>query len=213
MSLIKVLWKKCSFLILFLFLIISIFNPIWAIAASLCMVSPLIISLFRGRFWCGNLCPRGSFFDNILCKVSNHKQVPWLIKSRFFRYPLVVLMLTVFFKGIIHSNGNLEKVGLVFYRLIAVTTLIGITLSFIFNERSWCNFCPMGTLSGLICELNNKRTTLKVHSSCISCKACAKKCPMGVKPYSFKGGKLADPDCIQCGRCIKICPKQTIKEQ
>lgn len=212
MRIVKSVWKKYSFLILFLLLIISIFNPIWAIGASLCMICPLIISFFKGRYWCGNLCPRGSFYDNILAKVSSHKPVPPLLKSRLFRYPLVVFMLSMFYMGIINSKGSLVKIGLVFYRMIAISTLIGIILSFIFNERSWCNFCPMGTLSNLICQLNDKRRSLKIRHNCLSCKACARICPMGIQPYSFKGSSLAHPDCIQCGRCLNICPKRSITE-
>ncbi|NLZ47424.1 MAG: 4Fe-4S binding protein [Clostridiales bacterium] len=208
----KIIWKKFSFLILFFLLIISIFNPIWAISASLCMICPLIISFFKGRYWCGNLCPRGSFYDNILAKVSNHKSVPWLLRSKLFRYPMVVLMLSIFFKGIVHSNGDLKKIGLVFYRMIALTSFLGIILAFAFNERSWCNFCPMGTLSSLICQLNNNRSSLKVHNNCVSCKFCAKICPMSISPYRFKGCNLTHPDCIQCDRCMKICPKNSIKE-
>jgi|BioPla2DNA2_1021312.scaffolds.fasta_scaffold08034_6 ferredoxin-type protein NapH len=93
MNLLKVIWKRYSFFLLFLLLILSFFNPIWAIAASLCMISPLVISIFKGRYWCGNLCPRGSFYDNLLSKVSNNKPVPGIFKSKLFRYAIVIFML------------------------------------------------------------------------------------------------------------------------
>jgi len=40
----------------------GIFYPSWAISsAGLCTL--MIIAPFRGRWFCGNLCPRGSFVD------------------------------------------------------------------------------------------------------------------------------------------------------
>jgi hypothetical protein len=30
------------------------------------MVAPIIVSVFKGRFWCGNLCLRGNFYDNVI---------------------------------------------------------------------------------------------------------------------------------------------------
>lgn len=211
MNIFLLLWKKCSFILLFVFLILGFFNPVWAIAASLCMVTPILTSIFIGRFWCGNLCPRGSFYDNVLSRLSNNKPVPWLLRSRLFRYPVVVLVLSVFYRGIQTSNGDIVKIGMVFYRMIVITTLIGIILSLFYNERTWCNFCPMGTLSNLFCQLNDNRKTLKVNYTCCSCRLCSKSCPMGIKPYKFKGRYLDHPDCIQCRRCNKVCPKHSIK--
>lgn len=34
--------------------------------------------------------------------------------------------------------------------MIVVTTFIGIILSFFYNNRTWCNFCPMGSIASLI---------------------------------------------------------------
>ena len=39
-----------------------------------------LIAPFRGRWFCGNLCPRGSFMDFWVGKVSEKRKIP------FFRY-------------------------------------------------------------------------------------------------------------------------------
>lgn len=207
------LWKKYSYLILLTFIIIGLFDFRIGLVAILCMVGPIIFSIFRGRFWCGNVCPRGSFYDNVVSKFSKKKKVPKFLKSKYFRALVTIFMLSMFTLGMIKTWGNLYAMGFVFYRLIVVTTIIGIVLSLFFNHRTWCNFCPMGSIAALISffkNKKNKKSLLQVGSSCVSCKLCDRSCPMGISPYEFKGDALSHQDCIQCGKCTLSCPKKTI---
>ena len=210
---IGLLWKKYSFLLLIIFTIAGLFDFRIALAAIICMVAPIIVSLFRGRFWCGNICPRGSFYDNIVIKFSSKRKVPKLLKSVYFRIAVTLFMLTMFTINFTKNWGNLSAMGLVMYRLIVVTTLIGMVLAVFYNHRTWCNFCPMGSIAALISFFKNKKndsSLLQVNTSCVSCKICEKKCPMSISPYSYKGGALSHPDCIQCGKCTDVCPKDSI---
>ena len=52
-------WKRYSFVLLIAFVLAGIIDIRFATAAVICMVAPIIVSVFNGRFWCGNLCPRG----------------------------------------------------------------------------------------------------------------------------------------------------------
>lgn len=206
------LWKKYSFIILIVFIVGGIFNIKIAMAAIVCMLGPLILALLgKGRFWCGNICPRGSFYDNIVKKVSNKRRVPRLLKLKLFRLLVIVFMFYMFGINIYMNWGNIEGVAMVFYKMIIVTTLVGLILSIFYNHRSWCNFCPMGSIAAFISYFKKDRKTLKVNSNCISCKLCQSKCPMGIVPYDYKGHILKHVDCIQCGECIKYCPKNSIK--
>lgn len=206
------LWKKYSFIILIVFIVGGIFNIKIAMAAIVCMLGPLILALLgKGRFWCGNICPRGSFYDNIVKKVSNKRRVPRLLKLKLFRLLVIVFMFYMFGINIYMNWGNIEGVAMVFYKMIIVTTLVGLILSIFYNHRSWCNFCPMGSIAAFISYFKKDRKTLKVNSNCISCKLCQRKCPMGIVPYDYKGHILKHVDCIQCGECIKYCPKNSIK--
>ena len=48
------------------------------------------------------------------------------------------------------SEGGLalwSDIGRVFWLIILLTTIVGVTLSFIYAPRTWCSFCPMGTIS------------------------------------------------------------------
>jgi ferredoxin-type protein NapH len=210
---IALLWKKYSYLILIAFTIIGLFDLRVGLIAVICMAGPILISLFKGRFWCGNICPRGNFYDNIVSKFSKKRKTPKLFKTVYFRIAITIFMLSMFTINISKNWGNLYAMGLVIYRLIIVTTLIGIGLALFSNHRTWCNFCPMGSIAGLISYFRNKmnkNTLLQVGNSCVSCKICEKNCPMAISPHNFKGGALSHQDCIQCGECVSICPKNSI---
>lgn len=203
-------WKKYAFIFLIIFIIFSLFDLRFAMLAIVCMVAPLIVSIFKGRFWCGNLCPRGNFYDNIMSKFSKNKRVPKFLKSIYFRGFVVVLMMSMFAIGINKNWGNLYGIGLVFYRMIVITTIIGIGLALIYSPRTWCHFCPMGTIASVISKFRKSKRVLAVSSTCVSCKLCEKKCPMGIVPYDYKENYLSHPDCIQCRKCVYTCPKDAI---
>ncbi|NFO39837.1 4Fe-4S binding protein [Clostridium botulinum] len=205
-----VLWKKYSFVVLMMFILLGLFDARIALLAIICMVAPIIVSLFKGRFWCGNLCPRGSFYDNVVSKFSNKRKVPKFLKSYYFRAIVFVGMMTMFGLGIKQNLGNLYGIGMVFYRMIVVTTIIGIVLSLFYNHRTWCNFCPMGSVASIISKFKKSKKVLQVSSSCVSCKMCEKKCPLGIVPYEYKGDILSHPDSIQCGQCVSVCPKNAV---
>lgn len=40
-----------------------------------------------------------------------------------------------------------------FYSIMLTSTLIGVIVMVLFKPRSWCVFCPMGTMTQLICRL------------------------------------------------------------
>lgn len=203
-------WKKYSFMLLFIFVGLGLLDLRFALAAIVCMVAPIIVSVFKGRFWCGNLCPRGNFYDNIVSRFSKKKPVPKFLKSKFFRGFMVAFLMSMFGSGLYKNWGNLYGMGMVFYRIIVVTTIVGIVLSLFFNERSWCSFCPMGTIASVIAKVRKNKNVLHVSSSCVSCKLCAKKCSLGIVPYDYIGNVLSHPDCIQCGKCVEVCPKNAI---
>lgn len=205
-------FKKYGFIIFIVFLIISLFNPIIANVAIICMIGPIIMAaLGKGRYWCGNFCPRGSFFDNILKKVSTKKSTPKFLKSPVFRLFMILLIFVMFFTGIIKNLGNASNIGMVFYRIIAITSLVAIFLGLFFSHRSWCTFCPMGTLSSLITLIKGKKLILKVDKSCLNCGICSKNCPMELNPSYYKNSYITDKDCIYCNECVNNCPKKLIK--
>ncbi len=43
-----------------------------------------------------------------------------------------------------------------FYSLMLTSLLIGLIVMVLYKPRSWCTFCPMGTMTQTICKLKNK---------------------------------------------------------
>ena len=100
------LWKKYSFVLLIAFILLSLIDLRFAVVAVICMVAPIIVSLFKDRFWCGNLCPRGNFYDNVVSKFSKQKKVPKFLKSYYFRAVVLIFMMTMFTLGIRKKLGR-----------------------------------------------------------------------------------------------------------
>ena len=94
-----------------------------------------------------------------------------------------------------------------------MTTIVGVTLSFIYAPRTWCSFCPMGTISNWVAPkkapLPAAFTNIHVSSACqMKCKQCARVCPMQLTPYDSRGEAVGylHPDCLKCGKCVLACP-------
>lgn len=43
-----------------------------------------------------------------------------------------------------------------FYSLMLTSTIIGLVVMALFKPRTWCTFCPMGTMTQMICKLREK---------------------------------------------------------
>ena len=44
-----------------------------------------------------------------------------------------------------------------FYSLMLTSTLLGIVTMILYKPRSWCVYCPMGTMTQGICKIKNKK--------------------------------------------------------
>jgi ferredoxin-type protein NapH len=200
---------KYLYFILLSYLAAGLFlAPSIGIIAVICMLGPVLLAPFAGRKWCGNFCPRGSFEDHILSKFSRNKNIPAFLKSGYIRLFMVLLIMTVFSAGVYSAAGNIEAVGMVFLRIILITTIAGVILGYFFRHRTWCAICPMGTLAGLLSRFSMK--PVMVTESCNNCGTCARICPMEHSPQKALSGEFNHPDCIKCGMCIDKCRKKAL---
>jgi hypothetical protein len=44
-----------------------------------------------------------------------------------------------------------------FYSLMLTSTLIGLIVMVLYRPRTWCTFCPMGTMTQSICKVRNRK--------------------------------------------------------
>ena len=199
--------------IIIAYLIIGWFYPVVGLLALICMIAPVSFAVRRGRWWCGNACPRGSLYDRVLSKYSPHRPIPAFVRTTGFRTFMVLFIFTMFGIQMYHAWGDWNAVGRVFWTIILITTVVGVTLAFIYAPRTWCSFCPMGTLSAWASprrgRLPEGYRRISVDNRCTTkCRLCSAVCPMQLKPYESKGDAegLLHPDCLKCGRCVTACP-------
>lgn len=182
--------------------------PLLGLAAPLVMVAGMIVSVFHGRYVCGNLCPRGSFFDTALKLMAPAKKAPPLLRAMPFRWAMVAVLLGVTGWQGSAAPTSIEHWGVVFWRLCFVTTLIGVGLSFAYGTRAWCAFCPMGTLQNAI---GGHKRPLQVDAVCLQCRECEQNCPMGLAIAAGRdSGQLQNRDCLRCSTCVSTCRNKAL---
>ena len=202
--------------ILLIYLVVAYFIPETGVVAIICMIGPVAMSIKKGRYWCGHFCPRGSLYDKVISRFSPHKRIPKFVRSKVFRIFMLCFIFAMFSIQIYLNGFTWAGVGRTFWILILVTTIVGIVLGFIYAPRTWCSFCPMGTLSAWVAPKSARQDfpRIWVSAACqMKCKRCAKVCPMQLTPYEARGMELGflHPDCIKCGNCITACPTKVMR--
>ena len=144
--------------ILLIYLVVGYFYPVVGLIAFICMIGPVSMSVFKGRYWCGHICPRGSYYDNLICKVSRNRPIPAFFRGRLFRGFMRLLIFTMFGVQMYYAWGDWNAMGRVFWYIIFGTTIVGSVFSIIYAPRTWCTFCPMGTLSAMVAPRKHKST-------------------------------------------------------
>lgn len=162
----------------------------------------------RGRWVCGNACPRGSFLDSWFHLISGHRAIPSLLKNAKFRGLVLSALMSFMFLRLSQNPTSIEHWGLVFWHMCAVTTVVAVALGVRYSARSWCVFCPVGTLSG---TAGKEKHSLQVSSSCRECGYCERHCPMQLDIARYRHtGHSVEKDCIKCSACISACPRKGV---
>lgn len=184
------------------------------------MVSLILTSLFKGKYFCGQFCPHGSFFDTFILPFSRNKGVPALLKSKaFIAFFFLFFLFNLgrrFFMVIQDLHQPYQQLGFVFSSTYLLVMILGGLIGLIITSRAWCHFCPMGTMQLLFYKLGErlgttkgeKRLTIKDPDLCYKCGKCAKVCPLHLIPYQQfnHGNQFHDKNCIRCYTCVKNCP-------
>lgn len=173
-----------------------------------CMLMAMVIGIVKGRWWCDWMCPRGSFWDRYLDIFSLRNKVPSFFRSNLFRLFWLGLLMSMLVVNLVPIWGDIYLMGLPFVMILTVTTVIGLVLGVIYNQRIWCMFCPMGTMANW---LGRGRKSLKVSGACTGCGACEEVCRMQIYPGSYRvAGKVQHGDCLKCSYCAEKCPKSAL---
>ena len=128
------------------------------------------------------------------------------------------LMLALGFRG---ETEFAARLGAAFVnQYLLGPTIGGVILALAVNPRTWCSFCPMGTMQQIMNKLGkrlriNRRTeefiTITNRESCTECGRCSRVCPMLLEPYSnWDDDQFKDESCIKCLTCIQNCPSRLL---
>ncbi|MEF9933967.1 4Fe-4S binding protein [Clostridium sp.] len=187
------------------------------------MLTLIVMSFFRGRYWCGNFCSHGSFYDKYLLKISRNKKIYDFLNSKI----VMVVFFTWFMFNItrkliaaVNSFGTsmfLDDLGYVFTSAYLMVLVLGGLISIINSPRAWCKVCPMGIMQkgsyklGDALNITTKTDrvlTIDSKSKCHLCGKCARVCPMQLEPYlNFDSdNRFISNECIKCSTCVKNCP-------
>jgi len=151
--------KKAKLITVWLLPIIVIgglFYPLIGYLVVAMMVFLLILSYFKLRYWCWNLCPRGAFLDILMSKFSLNRPLPKLFRRQWFRWLLVAVFAVFLVFRIVRTGGNLIAIGSVFVSVCLLTTIVSIFLAVGTKQRGWCAICPMGTMQEEIGKIGQK---------------------------------------------------------
>jgi len=135
----------------------GLFYPVLGYLMVAMMGFFLTLSFFKSRYWCWNLCPRGSFLDIVMSKLSRNKPFPGIFANHWFRLAIFILLMGVLLARLIRSGGNLIVIGSIFVGICLLTTVIAIILAVFTRHRAWCAICPMGFLQEKIGKIKHKK--------------------------------------------------------
>jgi len=186
--------------------------PILGYFIPLCMVAGVGIALFKGRYWCDWLCPRGSSFDLLLGRVSLKRKIPALFRDMKFRVFVMAVLMAVLATQLPRLWPSVNGMGRVFVIMLSLTTTVGVILGILTHHRNWCSYCPVGTLGNL---LGRGKSPLTINSKCNECTACDKVCPIQVNRWQYRPGQgeeavIPEWDCLKCGLCVEACPQKAL---
>ncbi|NTW71736.1 MAG: 4Fe-4S ferredoxin [Eubacteriaceae bacterium] len=137
--------QSWSYVIILGFFILSFLDRRFGIFGLVCMGHPVYLALKgHGKAHCSKVCPRGSFFGNVLDKISMNNTLPKSWRTKKVKNGILVLMIFAFSWLSIRSGGGFVEIATVIFRMMFISFLIGTLLGIIFKPRSWCQVCPMG---------------------------------------------------------------------
>lgn len=206
----------------------GLYYPKLGLFVVLVMFSLMVLGLLKGKYWCGNLCPHGSWFDSIIMPFSFFKRIPSFFKSSITKWVFFAFYMVMFVRRVMKvapfwgTMQFLDKLGFVMtIQYLVMPTIVGTILALFVNPRTWCSVCPMGSMEEIMYKLGkllginkktDKKVTIAATEKCHKCGTCSRVCPMQLKPYlKFEGNNRFDEEtCIRCGTCVENCPAEIL---
>lgn len=222
--------RKHTWILVPLIALGGLFYPKLGLLVIPFMLAVIILGFFKGKYWCGNICPHGSLFDRILLPVGRNARIPGFLRSRTMRVLFFTFYMYMFAQRLSSALGQwgsmtyLDQLGFVFAFNYLIPTTVGVFLALFVNTRAWCAFCPMGTMQQFTYKLGkwsglnlqtDQRVAVTAREMCRKCGKCSRVCPMQLKPYLefSRQDRLENENCIRCSTCVANCPARILSLQ
>ena len=186
-------WYDYLWIAELIYLSLGFFNILFAWMGLFFFFIPLIIAAVRGtKGYCNRYCGRGQLFGLLGGRfgLSRKKDIPKWMKSKAFRYAVLVFFFIMFLQMLWNTYlvfAGVQDLGQVvtllwtfklpwnwayhgalfhpgaaqfafgFYSVMLTSTVLGLATMVLFKPRSWCVYCPMGTMTQLICKAKSKK--------------------------------------------------------
>lgn len=184
-------WYDYLWIVSAVYLLLGLFNILFAWLGLICFIVPLLIAIIGGnKIYCNKYCGRGQLFELLGGKLglSRKKAPPKFLRSKWFRYGFLAFFMTMFLLMIwntylVFAGATLkEAVTLLwvfklpwnwtntsfvapgvaqfafgFYSVMLTSTVLGLITMILFKPRSWCVYCPMGTMTQGICQIKHRK--------------------------------------------------------
>jgi uncharacterized protein with FMN-binding domain/NAD-dependent dihydropyrimidine dehydrogenase PreA subunit len=191
-------------------------------------VAMLLITAIMGRFFCGFLCAfgtMGDFFWYLGTKLKlprpkiGSKVDRILKKLKYVILVLIVLLIWTFGATILNGTNNPWTVFGMYASVkgwadlsalvsVGALLLLLIIVGSMFIERMFCRYlCPLGGIFAIVSKFRLFKIR-KPRAKCGACRACTKRCSMGISLYRTSVVKSAE--CIDCMNCVEICPRDNV---
>jgi ferredoxin-type protein NapH len=183
--------------------------PLLGFVVPVVMIAGMAGGILNGRYVCGNLCPRGGFFDRLGPFFSKSRPIPQALRAMWLRWTLFAALMGFMIWRIAQDPGSVYHWGKVFWLMCTVTTAAGVVLAILFHPRTWCSICPVGTAAN---AFGGHKNPLTIDASkCRECRACEKACPIALDIVRHRtAGVVAERDCVKCDECIVKCPMKAL---
>lgn len=188
----------------------------------LLLLIPFVFALFRGRIFCGWMCPIGAIQELLKAKNINWEFAPGTDKLlRKLKYLLlIVFSLATLWTGINYWS-HFEPFKSLFNfsgTTISIVLLIIVLGWSIVLGRPFCRyFCPLGAILALTSRFSLAKIA-PASSKCVHCGICVKShcCPTSAIEMNVQDKDslpvVDAAECIRCGKCINICPRKALNE-
>lgn len=201
------------------------------------IVFAVVLSILAGRVYCSFICPMGYIQDiaffiskRVFRRKKSYRQTNKLLKYITLLISIFLLLaginvlynllepfsifgriVTNFSKPVIGNIVNItheiHSVSAVVFG-VAVGYLFFFLVSSFFAGRFYCNnFCPVGTILGLVSNFSITGLTIS-KDKCVMCGKCETMCKGGC--IDSKNKKIYNENCVRCFNCLN-CSTQAIQ--